>query len=225
MPCRAASGLTVRRASCEFGRTAGNSRCPPDSQDRQAGPSGLDRPRRRFGDEHEFRPHHPAQPDGQRVRQGSADRHPCRRDRVDGVRCVASLSALERKLDLADRRGRRRCGLRPRRRDHRDRRGGIGDADSRRPGRNRGRAASPPRRWPPGSTRRMRNEGGGPIFLGANCLGVVSHPGSYDSWFIPLERLPKPSEEAATQFRHAEPERSVHDHPDEPEPVARSGAT
>ncbi|MCF8149624.1 MAG: CoA-binding protein [Burkholderiaceae bacterium] len=33
---------------------------------------------------------------------------------------------------------------------------------------------------------------GGPIFLGANCLGVVSHPGSYDSWFIPLERLPKP---------------------------------
>jgi acyl-CoA synthetase (NDP forming) len=36
------------------------------------------------------------------------------------------------------------------------------------------------------------NEGGGPIFLGANCLGVVSHPGSYDSWFIPLERLPKP---------------------------------
>ena len=36
------------------------------------------------------------------------------------------------------------------------------------------------------------NDGGGPIFLGANCLGVVSHPGSYDSWFIPLERLPKP---------------------------------
>ncbi|MCF8197818.1 MAG: CoA-binding protein [Sulfuritalea sp.] len=36
------------------------------------------------------------------------------------------------------------------------------------------------------------NPGGGPIFLGANCLGVVSHPGAYDSWFIPLERLPKP---------------------------------
>lgn len=36
------------------------------------------------------------------------------------------------------------------------------------------------------------NQGGGPVFLGANCLGVVSHPGSYDSWFIPLERLPKP---------------------------------
>lgn len=38
--------------------------------------------------------------------------------------------------------------------------------------------------------------GGGPIFLGANCLGVVSHPGSYDSWFIPLERLPKPQKKA-----------------------------
>ena len=35
--------------------------------------------------------------------------------------------------------------------------------------------------------------GGGPVFLGGNCLGVVSHPGSYDSWFIPLERLPKPN--------------------------------
>jgi acyl-CoA synthetase (NDP forming) len=34
--------------------------------------------------------------------------------------------------------------------------------------------------------------GGGPVFLGANCLGVVSHPGCYDSWFIPMERLPKP---------------------------------
>lgn len=38
--------------------------------------------------------------------------------------------------------------------------------------------------------------GGGPIFLGANCLGVVSHPGAYDSWFIPLERLPKPQKRA-----------------------------
>ncbi len=39
--------------------------------------------------------------------------------------------------------------------------------------------------------------GAGPVFLGANCLGVVSHPGSYDSWFIPLERLPKPAKKAA----------------------------
>ena len=32
--------------------------------------------------------------------------------------------------------------------------------------------------------------GGGPIFLGGNCLGVVSHPGEYNSWFIPKEKLP-----------------------------------
>ncbi|MCX7155420.1 MAG: CoA-binding protein [Rhodocyclales bacterium] len=38
--------------------------------------------------------------------------------------------------------------------------------------------------------------GGGPVFLGANCLGVVSHPGSCDSWFIPLERLPKPQKKS-----------------------------
>lgn len=34
-------------------------------------------------------------------------------------------------------------------------------------------------------------EGGGPVFLGANCMGVVSHPGNYDTWFIPEEKLPK----------------------------------
>lgn len=34
------------------------------------------------------------------------------------------------------------------------------------------------------------SEGGGPIFLGANCLGVVSHPGSYDTLFIPEAKLP-----------------------------------
>ena len=34
-------------------------------------------------------------------------------------------------------------------------------------------------------------EDGGPIFIGANCLGVVSHPGRYDTMFIPEEKLPK----------------------------------
>ncbi|HLB31022.1 MAG TPA: CoA-binding protein, partial [Gammaproteobacteria bacterium] len=37
-----------------------------------------------------------------------------------------------------------------------------------------------------------RQPGGGPIFLGGNCLGVISHPGNYDSWFVPAERLPRP---------------------------------
>lgn len=32
---------------------------------------------------------------------------------------------------------------------------------------------------------------GGPVFLGANCMGVVSRPGSYDTWFIPEAKLPK----------------------------------
>lgn len=34
-------------------------------------------------------------------------------------------------------------------------------------------------------------KGGGPVFLGANCLGVVSHPGKYDTLFIPEVKLPK----------------------------------
>lgn len=31
---------------------------------------------------------------------------------------------------------------------------------------------------------------GGPVFLGGNCMGVVSRPGKYDTWFIPEEKLP-----------------------------------
>ena len=30
---------------------------------------------------------------------------------------------------------------------------------------------------------------GGPVFLGANCMGVISRPGDYDTWFIPAEKL------------------------------------
>ena len=32
---------------------------------------------------------------------------------------------------------------------------------------------------------------GGPLLLGANCMGVISRPGIYDTWFIPEEKLPK----------------------------------
>ncbi len=35
------------------------------------------------------------------------------------------------------------------------------------------------------------SEDGGPVFLGANCMGIVSKPGKYDTWFIPEEKLPK----------------------------------
>src|SRR5690606_19104146 len=30
-----------------------------------------------------------------------------------------------------------------------------------------------------------------PVFLGGNCLGIVSRPGSFDSWFIPEDKLPR----------------------------------
>ncbi len=36
-----------------------------------------------------------------------------------------------------------------------------------------------------------QQDDGGPIFLGANCLGVISHPGRYDTLFIPDDKLPK----------------------------------
>jgi len=110
---------------------------------------------------------------------------------IDGVKCVASLQALPAKLDLlivavaADAvyglvddviatDAAEAVMLIP---------GGLGEtAKSREPA--AGLAAR--------INAAHANEGGGPIFLGANCLGVVSHPGAYDSWFIPLERLPKP---------------------------------
>ncbi len=28
-----------------------------------------------------------------------------------------------------------------------------------------------------------------PVFLGANCMGVISRPGKYDTWFIPAEKM------------------------------------
>ncbi len=110
---------------------------------------------------------------------------------IDGVRCVPGLTALEQKLDLlivavaAD----AVYGLVdeiiatdtvetvmliP---------GGLGETEK-----SREAAAAMAARI----NAAHAGKGGGPVFLGANCLGVVSHPGEYDSWFIPLERLPKP---------------------------------
>ena len=34
-----------------------------------------------------------------------------------------------------------------------------------------------------------REGDGGPVFLGANCMGVISRPGHYDTWFIPREKF------------------------------------
>jgi acyl-CoA synthetase (NDP forming) len=110
---------------------------------------------------------------------------------IDGVRCAASLRALEGRLDLLivavnaeavyglvdeiiDTDAVDAVMLIP---------GGLGET-----GKSREPAAAMAARI----NAAHGKEGGGPVFLGANCLGVVSHPGGYDSWFIPLERLPKP---------------------------------
>jgi acyl-CoA synthetase (NDP forming) len=44
---------------------------------------------------------------------------------------------------------------------------------------------------------------GGPVFLGANCMGVISLPGSFDTWFIPEEKLPKDRSRPRTFCRAA----------------------
>jgi acyl-CoA synthetase (NDP forming) len=110
---------------------------------------------------------------------------------IDGVKCVESLKALDRKLDLLivavaasavyalvdeiiETDAVESVMLIP---------GGLGETAA-----SKESAAALAERI----NAAHGKPGGGPIFLGANCLGVVSHPGSYDSWFIPLERLPKP---------------------------------
>jgi acyl-CoA synthetase (NDP forming) len=115
---------------------------------------------------------------------------------IDGVRCLASLAALEHPLDLlivavaADSvpalvdeiiasGAVESVMLIP---------GGLGET-----AKSRAAAARLAERIDAGHAR----EDGGPVFLGANCLGVVSHEGGYDSWFIPLERLPKPQKKPA----------------------------
>lgn len=117
------------------------------------------------------------------IREGEAE--------IDGIRCVPSLKALEHKLDLLivavaasavyalvddiiNTDSVESVMLIP---------GSLGETQaSREPAAELARRINAAHGQP----------GGGPIFLGANCLGVVSHPGGYDSWFIPLERLPKP---------------------------------
>ncbi|MGL1832131.1 CoA-binding protein [Rhodocyclaceae bacterium SMB388] len=114
---------------------------------------------------------------------------------IDGVRCLDSLSALDEKLDLLivavaanavpplveeiiSTGNVNAVMLIP---------GGLGETAA-----SRAAAAALAERIDAAHA----DADGGPVFLGANCLGVVSHPGGYDSWFIPLERLPKPPKRA-----------------------------
>jgi acyl-CoA synthetase (NDP forming) len=113
---------------------------------------------------------------------------------VDGVRCVTSLSALERKLDLlilavtADVAFKiiddviatdavESVLLIP---------GGMGETE----------ASREPARQMLAKIDEARRAGRGPVFVGGNCLGIISHPGHYDSWFIPEERLPRAQKKA-----------------------------
>jgi len=116
-------------------------------------------------------------------------------DEIDGIKCVESLKALDHKLDLLivavaadavyglvdeiiETDAVNAVMLIP---------GNLGEME---------KSKEPAAALAERINKAHLNEGGGPIFLGANCLGVVSHPGNYDSWFIPLERLPKPQKKA-----------------------------
>ena len=113
---------------------------------------------------------------------------------VDGVRCATSLGALEKKLDLlilavtADVAFKiideviktdavESVLLIP---------GGMGETE----------ASREPARRMLETIDNARREGRGPVFVGGNCLGIISHPGNYDSWFIPEERLPRTQKKA-----------------------------
>lgn len=120
-------------------------------------------------------------------------------DRFEGIACVADLAALDLKLDLlvvavgsdkvtkiVDQVIRRDAAhsvmLIP---------GGMGEtAESRQRAEQVMQKIAASHATPDG----------GPIFLGANSLGVVSHPGRYDTIFVPDEKLPR---------RHGERRRNV----------------
>ncbi len=116
------------------------------------------------------------------IREGEAD--------VNGVRCVPSLKDLPHKLDLfvvavgaeqvpqlvdevIEHNAAASVMLIP---------GGMGETEA-----SRERAAQVIARI----DKQHGAPDGGPVFLGANCMGVVSRPGRYDTWFIPEEKLPK----------------------------------
>ncbi|WP_319583404.1 acetate--CoA ligase family protein [uncultured Pseudodesulfovibrio sp.] len=107
---------------------------------------------------------------------------------IDGVTCVPDLKSLDRRLDLlvvavnakqvpalVDELVELDCAesvmLIP---------GGMGETEE-----SRERAAGVIARID-----EAHGRGAGPVFLGGNCMGVVSRPGNYDTWFIPEEKLP-----------------------------------
>ena len=111
-------------------------------------------------------------------------------DEIDGVRCVPNLASLDHKLDLfvvavsaaqvpelvdeiIDLDAAQSVMLIP---------GGMGETED---------SQTEAAKLIAHIDATHAKKDGGPVFLGANCMGVVSHPGSYDTWFIPEEKLPK----------------------------------
>lgn len=109
---------------------------------------------------------------------------------VDGVRCIANLQTLEAPLDLlvvavgADRvpdlvdqvvthSAARSVLLIP---------GGLGETEE-----SRERAQEIIAKI----NTAHATEAGGPVFCGGNSMGIISHPGNYDTWFLSEEKLPK----------------------------------
>ncbi len=45
-----------------------------------------------------------------------------------------------------------------------------------------------------------KNEDKGPLILGANSMGVISHPGRFDTWFLPEEKLSKQNSDACRRI-------------------------
>jgi acetate---CoA ligase (ADP-forming) len=111
-------------------------------------------------------------------------------EEIDGVRCVEDLQSLDQKLDLfivaigadsvyslvdeiIEANAAEGVMLIP---------GGLGETEASR---------EPVGLMVERIEKAHRNNENTPVFIGGNCLGIVSHPGGYDTWFIPVEKLPK----------------------------------
>ena len=109
---------------------------------------------------------------------------------IDGVACVASIADLEQKVDLfvvavgaaqvpaviddlVDHDRANAVILIP---------GGLGEKEG---------SEALERRLKEKIRQAHAKDNGGPVFLGGNSLGVISHPGRYDTMFIPDSKLPK----------------------------------
>jgi acyl-CoA synthetase (NDP forming) len=111
-------------------------------------------------------------------------------DSIDGVACVSDITLLDQKVDLMVLavNAARAADLIDRIIDHDAARsvilipGGLGEKKG-----SEQRARQIKQKIAAAHNR----PNGGPVFLGGNCLGIISHPGSYDTFFIPEEKLPK----------------------------------